>query len=418
MNKSPVRVTQLSNGIRVISERIPQGRSVSIGIWVRCGSAFETQDNNGIAHFMEHMFFKGTRTRSAREIAHSLESLGGNINAATGKELSVYTALVIDEHMPVAVDVLLDLVQNPLFSPQDISKEKKVVLTEINHALEDPEEMVLDFFYMDLFHDHPLGYLIYGNAKNVKKFTQQNLVDFLRQYYRPERMVMAAAGRVDHDAFAAEVEKRISVQEATSGEAPAWPSPPGDHSGGQAGGKHRHVHKSMQQAHLCTGFRLFPYSDARKYAMILLDMLFGSGMSSRLFQNIREKYGFAYSVYSFVDFMSSTGVFGCYMACDNRKVDMALDLLQREFDKLRRHGVSREELDMIKRQARGNIILGLEGSSRRMHKIAETEIYDADHLKPEEVVRKVESVTTAQIAELVEAVMDESQRVTSLLVPH
>lgn len=408
----------MSNGIRVISERIPQGRSVSIGIWVRCGSGYETQDNNGIAHFMEHMFFKGTRARSAREIAHSLESLGGNLNAATGKELSVYTALVIDEHMPVAVDVLLDLVQNPLFSPHDISREKKVVLTEINHALEDPEEMVLDFFYMNLFQDHPLGYLIYGNAKNVKKFTRQNLIDFLHQFYRPERMVMAAAGRVDHDAFVAEVEKRISVQEVSCGEMPVWPLQPPDQPACQAGARHRHVHSAMQQAHICTGFRLFPYGDPRKYAMILLDMLFGSGMSSRLFQNIREKYGFAYSVYSFVDFMSSTGVFGSYMACDSRKVDMALDLLQREFAKLRRQGVSQGELDMIKRQARGNIILGLEGSSRRMHKIAETEIYDTDHLKPEEVVRKVESVTTVQIAELVEAVMDESQRVTTLLVPH
>ncbi len=414
MKKRPVRVTHLSNGIRVVTERIPYGRSVSIGVWVQCGSVCETQQNNGIAHFMEHMFFKGTQRRTAREIAYSLESLGGSLNASTGKELSVYTALVLDEYMPQAVDVLFDIVQNPLFADADIAREKKVVLTEINHAREDPEEMALDYLYMNLFPEHPLGYLIYGTDKNVKKFTRQNLVDFHQQFYRPERMIIAAAGQVDHGNFVAEIEKRFAPGLARDyhqvpHESPnAWPA-------GIPTAKY--VQDSSQQAHLCTGFRIFSYADPRRYPLVLLDMLFGGGMSSWLFQNIREKYGFAYSLYSFVDLMAQTGVFGTYMACDARRTAAALELLQQEFTRLRRKGISQHELDIVKKQAHGHIILGLEGSSRRMHKIAEAEIYHAEHVMPEEVARRVERVTTTQISELVEAFMDPAQQVTTVVAP-
>ena len=411
--KAHVNVTRLDNGIRVISERMPHGRSVSIGVWIASGSGNETPANNGIFHFIEHMLFKGTQKRSARDIASSLEALGGNLNASTGKELSIYAALVLDENMPLAVDVLTDLVRFPTFAPQDISREKKVVLTEINHALEDPEEMVLDYFYQDLFADHPLGYFIYGTAANIKRFNRPELLKTLHSGYRPEQMVIAAAGNVEHDQFVAEVSSRADFSHFSAAlEAPVIPLSSTKNS--QA----RYIHPSTHQAHICIGCRTFAYADTRKYAMVLLDILIGYGMSSRLFQNIREKYGFAYSVYSFIDFMRDTGVFGCYLACDSRKVEMGLELLRREIASLQKNSVTEEELRIVKAQAKGNIILGLEGSGRRMHKIAENEIYNGSHLSPEETVARVEAITVEDISAITHEFFHEDNLTTTVLLPN
>lgn len=413
MSNTHVKVTRLENGIRVISERMPYGRSVSIGIWIPSGSRQETPQNNGISHFLEHMLFKGTEQRSAQAIASSLEVRGGNLNASTGKELSVYTALVVDEDMPLAVDVLTDLVQHPTFALRDIAREKKVVLTEINHALEDPEEMVLDYFYQDLYPDHPLGYFIYGTPDNVKSFQRSQMLEILHGWYRPEEMVIAAAGNVDHEAFVAEVRQRALFADFTvPGPDPVAPPPRTQNRTG------RYIHSSTHQAHIVIGTRTFAYSDPRKYALVLLDILAGCGMSSRLFQNIREKHGFAYSVYSFIDFMSDTGVFGCYLACDAAKAATGEELLRRELIKLREQGVSAAELEHVKAQARGNIILGLEGSGRRMHKIAENEIYGFGHLTPEETVARVEAVTAEDIFNITREFFSDANLTVTTILPH
>lgn len=412
MKKSPIRITQLANGVRVISERMEHVRSVAVGIWIRSGSAYESLKTNGISHFVEHMLFKGTESRSAREIAQSLESVGGSLNASTGKELSVFTAMALDEYLPLAVDVLSDIVLHPLFSAKEIILEKKVVLTEINHVQEDPEEMVIDYLYQNVFYQHPLGYLIYGTPENVKKFNQLDLQQHLHDNYSPNRTVFSAAGNLDHDKFVEFVQRyyeytrsqKCHVDEIQESD--------------KSNQLFQKKQKSLHQAHISFGARTFGFRDPRRYALVLLEMLFGSGMSSRLFQNIREKYGFAYSVYSFVDFMNTTGVLGCYMACDNQKMDISLELLTNEFAKLRKNSITEKELEMVKSQAKGNIILGLESSARRMSRIAENEIYQAEHLSISEIINKVDKITYKDITELAKEFFDETKLVKCIIVPN
>jgi predicted Zn-dependent peptidase len=356
------------------------------------------------------MVFKGTRHRNAREIARSLESVGGSLNASTGKELCVYNAIVLDEHLPLAVDVLTDLLQHPRFAEKEIALEKQVVLTEINHALEDPEEMVIDYLYQSIFHDHPLGFFIYGTPQNVKRFTRRDLVHHLKKSCAPDNMIFAAAGNVDHRQFVRLVQQHQAGiwtgQDATEC-APL----------GSFRRINRRTQETLQQSHIAIGARTFGCTDPRKYALILLEMCLGSGMSSRLFQNIRERYGFAYSVYSFADLMGVTGVLGCYLGCEARKTDDSLELLLNEFSKLRKRSISSQELEMVKAQALGGMILGLESSGRRMHKIAENELYHGHHLSLKELVERVERVTVQDVSAVIRDYLDPANLVQMILEP-
>mgnify|MGYP005846870581 CR=1 FL=1 len=399
--------TVLDGGIRVVSERMPSVQSVSVGIWVRAGSADETIDNNGIAHFLEHMLFKGTNRRSAKELAACLESRGGGLNGATGKEVSSYTAQALAEDLPIAVDVLADLVQNPRFDPADIELEKGVVLAEMALAQDDPEELAFDHFYQNLFPKHPLGYFIYGRKENVRRFQRDDLLSFLQKYYSADRLVAAAAGAVDHeqfvrliaDAFAAHWNKGAAVAENGRFLAPAPVS--------------RHRVRNLHQAHICMGVRAFGFHDPRKYALAVLDALLGGGMSSRLFQNIREKHGFTYAVYSYADLMDQTGVFGAYLACDKNKVDESINLLNREIDKLKAGEITEQEIDAAKAQVRGNLIMGMESSGRRMKKIGEAELYGEPHLSVEGIVESLNAVSPAAVTELVRALfVSENTNIT------
>jgi predicted Zn-dependent peptidase len=406
-----VRRTVLNSGIRVVSERMPFVRSVSLGVWARAGSSDETLENNGIAHFFEHMLFKGTARRSAKEIAQSLESRGGGLNGATGKEVSSYTAQVLDEDIPLAVDVLADLLQFPKFDPTDIELEKQVVLSEMALANDDPEELAFDHFYKNLFPHHPLGYFIYGCEENVRKFKRQDLVSFLEKNYTHDRLVVSAAGNVDHDEFVQLVEAAftspVSVSSAgrTNGQFKA-PSPV----------KKQKI-KGLHQAHICMGMRTCGLLDERKYALALLDALLGGGMSSRLFQNIREKYGFTYSVFSFADLMAETGVFGAYLACEKTKVNESLELLNAEFIGLKNGELDDIELDLVKSQVRGNLILGLESSSRRMKKIGESEIYGEEHHSSQDIIARINAVTPSDVIELMRTFFKTDNRNITILSP-
>ncbi len=392
--ESAVQRTQLQNGIRVVTERMPFVRSAALGVWVRAGSGNETLDNNGIAHFLEHMFFKGTTTRSALDIAQSLESLGGGLNGSTGKEVSVYSAHVLDEHTETAVEILADLVRNPRFDPVDIELEKQVVLAEMAHAKEDPEELTFDNFYQNMFPHHPLGYFIYGSEENIVKFTQADLTAFRDAEYRPERMVVAAAGNIEHDSVVEYVQHHFADIPDREHLLPE-PEPLT-----QIEKRVRLQVDGFQQAHICLGVRTFGNADERRYTLALLDVLLGGGMSSRLFQNIREKYGFAYSVFSFSDTMAETGILGTYLACDVKKVDESLYLLEQEIEKIKYGDLTEAEVDMVKSQVRGNLILGLESSGRRMKKIGEAELYNMPHRSLDEIVSMVNEVTKQDIERL------------------
>ncbi len=411
MRNDAVRITHLNDGLRIVSDYMPHARSVAVGLWIRCGSAYETESNNGISHFIEHMLFKGTKKRSAREIAQSLESVGGSLNASTGKEVSVYQALTLSEHLPLAVDVLSDLVLHPKFDRHEIEREKSVVLSEISHALEDPEDLAIDYLYRNIFFNNPLGFFIYGTPQNVQHFRRDDLVNHLERFYTRDRMVLAAAGKVDHQRLVSLAERYLS--KAPRSLEPLQEIPPSATSNDRF-----YLHQpSLQQAHICRGVKIFGFRDPRKYGLALLDMLLGGGMSSRLFQNIREKYGFSYSAYSFVDLMSTCGVLGCYLGCDAKKIDRSLELLDKEFAKLRRDVISRSELDRLKSQAKGNIVLGLESSGRRMYRIAEEEIYQGEHSSIDKIVEEVEKVQPQMLTELAREFLNPEQMVTVIISP-
>ncbi|MBN2000046.1 insulinase family protein, partial [candidate division KSB1 bacterium] len=408
--KNAVRKSVLPNGLVVVSEYMPYVRSVSIGAYIRAGSVNESPGNNGIAHFLEHMLFKGTKNKTALEIAQSLESLGGTLNGATGKENSVYHAQVLDEFVPVAIDVLTDLLQNPRFEKYNIQKEKEVILAEISHSREDPEELIVDRFYSHLFPDHPLGYLIYGTPENVRGFRLNDLQEYMDNFYTPNQTIFAAAGNIQHEKFVDLVQN--TYHRKNSGY--EWKTAP--LSPVHVGLEFEFL-TSLQQAHICIGTRVFGTGDERKYALVLMDVLLGGGMSSRLFQNIREKYGFAYSVYSFTDFMQETGVFGAYMACAPEKVEKSVDLVMKEFKKIAKNSVTNEELQRAKSQVKGNMLLGLESSGRRMRKIGETEIYSRDHLSISQLVEKIERIQTSELVELAREFLDKSKLNITVISP-
>jgi len=412
LSDSPVERTRLNSGIRVVTEKMPNVRSVSVGVWLRVGSRDESPSDNGLSHFLEHMVFKGTERRSAREIAASLESRGGNLNGSTGKEITVYNAQVLDEDLSIAIDVLTDLLSRPRLADGDLELEKSVVLAEINHAKEDPEELVIDHFYQQVYPEHPLGYFIYGSADNVLRFRREDLLSFMGRQYLPERMVFAAAGNVDHNRFVELVAEHYTP--AMDSGTPGVFSPPANPP---ATGRITLEFDVLQQAHIATGGRLFGTHDRRKYAMSLLDVLLGGGMSSRLFQNIREKYGFAYNVYSFNDFLTDTGVFGIYMACAPDRVEQAIDLIHEELCILRRQPVSNQELEEVKSQVRGSLILGMESSARRMRKLGETEILDRPHRTISEILDEIERITPEDLRDLAGEFYCESRLCTTVIVP-
>lgn len=300
------RKTTLANGIRVISEEIPSVKSVSIGVWVNTGSKNETEKNNGITHFIEHMVFKGTKNKSIREIAQSIESVGGFMNAFTTKEHTCFYARVLDEYVENAVDVLSDLVQNPIFPAKEIEKEKTVVIEEIKSTEDDPDDQVHEYFEKHLFGEHSLGMPIIGTVENVSSFTRNDLIQFIEDYYTTNNIIVTAAGNIKHEQLLKLVEKyfRKKLSTAVKQETEKF-------------SKQKKVFKEypkpIQQAHICTGTVAFSVHSKLRYPALVMNTILGDGMSSRLFQQIREKRGLAYSVYSFLTLMNETGVFGVYI---------------------------------------------------------------------------------------------------------
>jgi len=317
----------------------------------------------------------------------------------------------LDEDIDIAVDVLTDILQNSNLEKHDMELEKHVILAEINHAKEDPEELLLDYFYKNLFYNHPLGFFFFVTPENVTKFKRTDLKNYLDSEYSPNRMVFAAAGNINHERFAELVTKAYDQNNNNEIVPICTTVSP------QKIDKTIFELDSIHQGHICMGVRTFGYNDQRKYALVLLDVLLGVGMSSRLFQNIREKYGFAYNVYSFTDIMAQTGAFGIYMACANDKVEKSIELITNELNKLKTEPIKNEELELIKSQVKGNIILGLESSARRMRKIGEKEIYNGHHYTIDEIIEKINKIKPVQLTELANELFQESKFCTTILTP-
>ena len=401
--------SQLKSGIRIVSEQIPHVRSVSFGVWLQVGSRNESVTDNGISHFIEHMMFKGTSARSAFEIAESLETVGGHLNAFTGKELTCYYAHILDEHLPIAVDVISDILMNSRFVASEVEKEKQVVLEELNTIEETPEDLIHELFATDIFLNHPLGLSTIGRRETIHNFSRKQLRDYVKRNYSTEGMVIAAAGNLEHDSLVQLVEKKFAGFNsfASDGYLPPTAAPNGKNI----------VENGAIQAHICLGTQSYSYSDSKKFALLVLNTLLGAGMSSRLFQNIREKYGLAYSVYSFIDFMFDTGLFGVYIGTDKNKIDDSVALIKTELENLVREPVSDAELLRTKSQLKGNLMLGLENTSGRMNRLAKMEVYLQRYFTLDETLQAIESVTKPNIMDTAQELFSHDRIFTTILKP-
>lgn len=409
MLTSEFNKSELKNGIRLVTERIPYVRSISIGAWLVVGSRDESDETNGISHYIEHMLFKGTTNRTASEIAESLESVGGQLNAFTGKELTCFYAHILDEHLPIAVDVISDILSNSVFDESEMEKEKRVILEELNMLEETPEEMIHEYFVDDLYPDHSLGLSIIGKREIISGFTQQDILGYISKNYSATRLVIAAAGNVDHQELVRLVERRFAA--FTDRGSRDYQPPSGPHSGANV------VENGAIQAHVCMGTHSYSYRNPKKFGLLILNTLLGAGMSSRLFQNIREKYGLAYSVYSFLDFLYDTGMFGVYIGTDKQKIDDSLELIKNELQNFKEQPVSGAELQRTKSQLKGNLMLGLESTASRMSRLAKMEIYLNDYFTLDDTLNEIEQVTQDDILAIANELFDSDRLFTTILRP-
>jgi predicted Zn-dependent peptidase len=379
----------LPSGLTVIGEHVDSVRSVSIGVWVRVGARHETSAEAGMSHFLEHMVFKGTHTRDAYELALSLESVGGHLDAFTGREVTCFDARALDEHLDLAVEVLADLVLNPKLDPADVEKEKKVVLDEIHTYEDTPDERVHDLFADVVWAGHPLGNRILGSRESVEAFTREEVRGYHARRYGTSNVLIAIAGKFDWDRFLDQVSVRFGKVGPGSS-----PQPNGVEPNGRD--VVHHV-KDLAQQYLCIGARGLPSQHPDRHALIVLSTLLGGGMSSRLFQRVREQEGLAYSVYTYADFYKDAGIFCAGMNVQPEHGRRAVALTIEEFERVIREGVPAPELDSAKAQLKGSLLLGLESTSNRMHRIARNELYEGRFVPLDELVRRVDRVGSSDV---------------------
>jgi len=391
---SQYQKTVLPNGIRIVTEEIPYVRSVSVGVWVDAGSRDEQESTNGISHFLEHMVFKGTRRFSAQQIAQSLESVGGYLNAFTTKEQTCFYARILDSNLREAIDVISDLVQYPVFNKKEMEKEKRVILEELKNIEDDPDDLIHDYLDRSVYQRHPLGFPIIGKAENISDFSKTDLTQYAGAHYVPERMVVSAAGNFKH----ADLVKLIEKYFRSTAKQTAHPK---RKSGPKNTRSKREVYeKPILQAHICLGTIGYSVKSMQRYPLFVLNAILGEGMSSRLFQNIREKYGFAYSVYSFANFMSDTGNFGVYIGTDNNNIDNSIELIHKELDKLRTKMVGDVEIKRAKAQLKGSMMLSLESMSNRMMRLGSGELFFGEYILLDTILKGIDAVQSDDVIEL------------------
>ncbi len=401
--------TELPSGLRIVTEHVPGVRSASLGVWVTVGSRHESASENGISHFIEHMAFKGTRTRSALEIARTIERGGGVINAFTGKELTCFYVHVLDEELPTALDLLSDILRDSLYSPTEIDKEKQVILDEIRDHEDMPDDLVFEHFIKELFAPHSLARPILGPPENVRGFSRDDLVKFIGSHYVPQRIVVAAAGNVNHRTLVKKVKDKLDF-------AKPHRLPKADAVAVLKPSFNRHP-RPIQQSHMVIGTRGLSYSAKDRFTLLVMNTLLGGGMSSRLFQNIREKHGIAYSIYSFADSLIDTGYWGVYLATDPQKLDRARKLVLEELRLMRETQVSKDDLEGVRTQLKGNIMLGLESVSNRMMRLAKMEIYLQKFVTLKDVTSFIDAVTPRRIQALATKMISDDRLITTIVEP-
>ncbi len=403
------RKSVLSNGVRVISESMPGFRSASIGIWADVGSAVEQPELRGVSHLVEHMLFKGTQRRTARQIAEEMDGVGGNLNAFTDKEATCYYAKVMDVHLPLAVDVLSDMFLNSQFDPAELTKEQKVVLEEIKMYDDSPDELIHDLFIQTMWRGSNLGSPTIGFADTVTKLTQDDLRRHMKRHYAPNSVVVAAAGNVDHDALVEMLERALAPFTGTCS-LPVPENPPPTPAS-------LFRPKDSEQAYVVLGTTGLSVRDERRYVLSVLDTILGGGMSSRLFQEIREKRGLVYTVYSFQAAYRGAGLFAVYAGTSPQSVGECVAVIGDQFAQIKQTPVGDAELRLAKEHIKGSLSLSLESTSGRMIRLGRSEFSLGRDLPIDEIVAKVEAVTAAEIQELAQELLREEHLGLCVLGP-
>jgi predicted Zn-dependent peptidase len=366
-----------------------QVRSISIGVWLTRGSRHESAERGGIAHFVEHMLFKGTTTRSAEDIAQAIDSIGGQLDAFTAKEYASYYIKVLDEHLPLAIDILSDIVMNPAFSAEDIEREKKVVVEEIKMVEDTPDDLVHELFTQGFWADHPLGRPILGTRETVESFSSALLTDYFRNAYTARNLIISAVGNLEHEHVRELLDKKFAAVPTTGErleERPPTVAP-----------KILVRNKELEQSHVCLGASSYPQNHDDRYASYVLNTLLGGSMSSRLFQNVREKRGLAYAVFSGLSAYRDAGSFTIYAGCSNEAVGEVIDLVVEELRGIRRTDVPAAELQRAKDHLKGSLMLSLENTASRMSHLARQEIYFDRQFGLDETLQGIERVTADDV---------------------
>ncbi|WP_289136416.1 pitrilysin family protein [uncultured Brevibacillus sp.] len=379
------------NGLRIVTERIPSVRSVALGIWVGTGSKYENEINNGISHFLEHMFFKGTKTRSAKEIAESFDEIGGNVNAFTSKEYTCYYARVLDQHAPIALEVLSDMYFNSVFDSEELEKEKNVVIEEISMYEDTPDDLVHDLIAQASYGKHPLGYSILGTEEVLKSLKRDDLLSYIDQRYLPTNTVITVAGNFE-ESLIEDIKKRFSGFNRKSNDV-TLTTP--DFTANVIS-----QHKATEQAHLCISLPGFQVGHPDVYSLILLNNVLGGSMSSRLFQEIREERGLAYSVYSYHSSYKEAGTFTIYTGTASEHVGQVFDIVSHVLRDVADHGITDKELNKGKEQLKGSLMLSLESTNSRMSRLGKNELLVERHLTLDEMLAKIDKVTHESVHEV------------------
>jgi predicted Zn-dependent peptidase len=400
----------LPNGLVVITETMPHVRSVSVGVWVRNGSRREVPEENGLAHFIEHMVFKGTERRSAEAIAREMDSVGGMLDAFTSKEQICFNAKVLDEHLPIAFDVIADLVLRPKFDSEDVRKERQVVLEEIKMDLDNPEYLLQEIFTRGFWPEHPLGRPILGTPETVKKFHRNALRLRFQNWFAPDHLVITAAGNVAHEQVLQLVQSEFGAMQ------PAGPAESNGAPHTQAP-IHLETKRDLEQVHICIGVPSVPLAHEDRFGIAVLNNLLGGGMSSRLFQNIREKQGLAYAVFSELTPYSDAGMMTVYAGTATDTIGQVIDLTIQEFRALKESLVTDEELRRSKNHLKGSLMLSLESTSSRMSNLARQELYFRRFFSLDEILAGIEAVTREELQSLARQYFQPEQIAVTVLGP-
>ncbi len=391
--------TVLDNGVRIISERLDHLRSVSLSIWVNTGSRDEEKEKNGITHFVEHMLFRGTRNRTGLEIAKELDAIGGLSNAFTGKEHTCFHARVLDKHFRPLAEILSDIYLNSIFAPEDMERERQVILQEVNMVEDTPDDNIHVLFNREFWRDHPMGMSILGTGETVSAIDKKDIMKYFGECYGPERVLIVAAGNVDHEEMvsyfrplfetleerASDCKRRVPLSRDTVSV----------------------YFKDLEQVHLCLGGEAPSLRSDDRYTCAILNTLLGGNMSSRLFQEIREKKGLAYCVYSYVSSYIDTGLLGIYMATDRESVDPALETVQHEIKKIKRGELASAEVDAAKEHLMGGVYLASESSDNRMMRVAKNELIFERYISSEELVSSLAKVSVDDVIEVADRIFQD-----------